>query len=140
MNQVLVIPRQAARLCGGQPSTFPDPRKVDQFIGKDRSNAGGKGFGLFTREKANTYRSIERKWKSRRLPNEVLITRHSVEQLKNYAKLKKSDTRAQILNDPTYVKYLQQANSQRHKVEQKLPESGGGGTVSVRKSSGEREW
>ena len=40
---------------------------------------------------------------------------------KHYAKRNKSDTKGQILYDSTFVKHLEKVNSQKQKVEQRLP-------------------
>ena len=49
--------------------------------------------------------------------------------LKNHPQGDKPDTERHLLYDSTYVRYLEQGNSERQEIEQRLPEAGGGGEV-----------
>ena len=58
--------------------------------------------------------------------NEILIHVSTWMDLENIMlSEKKPDTEGQVLYDSTYMRDLEQANSQKQKVEQKLPGAGG---------------
>ena len=49
----------------------------------------------------------------------------------HYAKRNKLDTKIQVLYYSTYTKHLEYSNSHRQKIEQRLPEAGGGRNVEL---------